>query len=69
MGRPSRNKRRDESENEKEKKSKIVKCKNCDHIGHNARTCEGGLTRKEPKTTKRFLVRNPTTRDQTKESE
>lgn len=47
IGRPARNRRRDETEPEKSKRSTIVQCKKCKAFGHNCRTCEGGPIRKE----------------------
>ena len=65
VGRPSRNRRREEGEDQKGKRSKTVMCKNCDHFDHNTRTCKGGPTGKDLKVAERLLVRNPRVRDQT----
>ncbi|XP_021746204.1 uncharacterized protein LOC110712093 [Chenopodium quinoa] len=46
VGRPARNKRRDQDEQVKGKRSKTVACSNCQCYGHNSQTCQGGLTRK-----------------------
>ena len=68
VGRPCRNRRREEGEDQKGKRSKTVKCKKCECYGHNARTCKGGLTEKQKKemqvTGKPLLIRNPRVRDQ-----
>lgn len=48
-GRPARNRRREEGEKDKCKRSKTVQCRNCKSFGNNARTCKGGLTKKEKK--------------------
>ena len=47
IGRPSRNRRREEGEKRKEKRSTTVQCGKCKAYGHNAKTCKGGLTAKE----------------------
>ncbi|XP_021752033.1 uncharacterized protein LOC110717599 [Chenopodium quinoa] len=47
VGRPSRNRRREEGEKRKGKRSATVQCKKCKQHGHNAATCKGGLTKKE----------------------
>ncbi|KAL2903524.1 hypothetical protein RDABS01_002234 [Bienertia sinuspersici] len=49
IGRPLRNKRREEDEKEKGKRSSTIQCKNCKEFGHNTRTCKGGLTKKQKK--------------------
>lgn len=49
IGRPSRNRRREEDEQRKCKRSKTVKCSICKEFGHNSITCRGGLTAKEKK--------------------
>lgn len=67
VGRPSRNRRREEGEDQKGKRSKTVKCTKCGHFGHNARTCKGGPTGKEMKAIESnasLLVRHPRVRDQ-----
>ncbi|KAL2904831.1 Sec-independent protein translocase protein TatA [Bienertia sinuspersici] len=45
--RHARNRRREEDEQRKYKRSKTVKCSICKEFGHNAATCKGGLTAKE----------------------
>ncbi|XP_021735702.1 uncharacterized protein LOC110702307 [Chenopodium quinoa] len=47
IGRPARNRRREEGEQAKGKRSKTVKCSKCQNYGHNSQTCQGGLTGKE----------------------
>ncbi|KAL2924588.1 Protein FAM90A27P [Bienertia sinuspersici] len=47
VGRPSRNRRREEGEAPTSKRSKTIKCKNCGHFGHNSRTCKGAPTQRE----------------------
>ena len=47
VGRPSRNRKRDGDEKRKGKRSNTVKCSKCHQLGHNAKTCKGGLTPKE----------------------
>lgn len=47
IGRPPRNKRVEEGEKRKEKRSTTVQCKKCKAFGHNSKTCKGGLTGKE----------------------
>ncbi|KAL2900835.1 Zinc finger CCHC domain-containing protein 12 [Bienertia sinuspersici] len=47
IGRPSRNRKREEDEQQKGKRSRTVKCSKCKEFGHNAATCKGGLTAKE----------------------
>ncbi|KAL2892423.1 Zinc finger CCHC domain-containing protein 12 [Bienertia sinuspersici] len=47
IGRPPRNRRREEDEQRKCKRSKTVKCSICKEFGHNAATCKGGLAAKE----------------------
>ena len=42
VGRPCRNRRREEGEDQKGKRSKTVKCKKCECYGHNARSARGG---------------------------
>ncbi|XP_021723369.1 uncharacterized protein LOC110690788 [Chenopodium quinoa] len=44
IGRPSRNRKREEGEEQPEKRSKTVKCRKCGCFGHNKTTCKGGLT-------------------------
>ena len=68
VGRPSRNRRREEGKNQKGKRAKTVKCTKCDCLGHNSRTCKGGLTAKEKKAAGNgpIVVRHPRIRDQSK---
>ncbi|KAL2899231.1 putative surface protein bspA-like [Bienertia sinuspersici] len=47
IGRPSRNRKREEDEQAKCKRSKTVQCSSCKQFGHNAKTSKGGLTAKE----------------------
>lgn len=47
VGRPSRNRRREEGEVQKRKRSTTVRCNKCKEIGHNALKCKGGLKAKE----------------------
>ncbi|KAL2943339.1 Transcription factor MYBS3, partial [Bienertia sinuspersici] len=47
IGRPPRNRRREEDEKKKGIRSKTVKCSICGHFGHNAKTCKGAPTAKE----------------------
>lgn len=47
IGRPSRNRRREEGEQKKGKRSTTVQCSKCKEYGHNAQTCKGGATKKE----------------------
>lgn len=47
IGRPSRNRRREEGEQKKGKRSTTVQCAKCKEYGHNALTCKGGATKKE----------------------
>ncbi|XP_074302845.1 uncharacterized protein LOC141636405 [Silene latifolia] len=47
IGRPSRNRRREQGEKRKGKRSITVKCKKCNCFGHNSKTCKGGYTAKE----------------------
>ncbi|KAL2932594.1 NAD kinase [Bienertia sinuspersici] len=47
IGRPSRNRRREEGEQKKGKRSTTVQCGKCKEYGHNAQTCKGGVTKKE----------------------
>ncbi|KMS98986.1 hypothetical protein BVRB_3g067220 [Beta vulgaris subsp. vulgaris] len=49
VGRPPRNRRREEGEQEKGKRSTTIKCTICHEFGHNKLTCKGGLTEKEKK--------------------
>ncbi|XP_021760590.1 uncharacterized protein LOC110725417 [Chenopodium quinoa] len=46
IGRPARNRRREEGEQAKGKRSKTVRCSKCQTFGHNAQTCQGGMTGK-----------------------
>lgn len=65
VGRPSRNRRREEGEEKKGKRAKTVKCKKCGYFGHNFRTCKGGLTEKELRAVSTpVVIRNPRIRDQ-----
>lgn len=68
VGRPSRNRRREEGEDPKGKRAKTVKCTKCECYGHNARTCKGGLTGKQIEEMKAtgvpVVIRNPRVRDQ-----
>ncbi|XP_021749370.1 uncharacterized protein LOC110715097 [Chenopodium quinoa] len=47
IGRPARNRRREEGEQAKGKRSKTIRCSKCGNFGHNKVTCQGGLTGKE----------------------
>lgn len=47
VGRPSRNRKREEGEQRKGKRSNTVQCSKCKAYGHNQVTCKGGLTAKE----------------------
>ncbi|KAH9620048.1 hypothetical protein KSS87_016890 [Heliosperma pusillum] len=47
IGRPSRNRRREPGEQRKGKRSIVIRCKKCGCMGHNSKTCKGGLTAKE----------------------
>ncbi|WOG83455.1 hypothetical protein DCAR_0102630 [Daucus carota subsp. sativus] len=49
VGRPCRNRKREEGEDQKGKRAKTVKCTKCDCYGHNSRICRGGLTAKQRK--------------------
>ena len=49
IGRPAKNRKRDEDEERKEKRSKTVKCSRCKEFGHNVKTCKGGLAAKQKK--------------------
>lgn len=64
VGRPSRNKRREEGEDQKGKRSKTMKCDYCGHFGHNAWTCKGGPTAKEQKASQPMMIKNHRVRDQ-----
>ncbi|XP_021774226.1 uncharacterized protein LOC110738161 [Chenopodium quinoa] len=46
IGRPCRNRKRDDTEERKGKKAKTVRCSNCQDYGHNAQTCKRGATAK-----------------------
>lgn len=48
-GRPPRNRKRAEDEQQKGKRSKTIRCSNCQVLGHNALTCKGGPTTKQKK--------------------
>lgn len=47
IGRPSRNRKREEGEQRKGKRSTTVTCGKCKGYGHNSVTCKGGNTKKE----------------------
>lgn len=47
VGRPSRNRRREEGEQRKGKRSTTVTCGKCKGFGHNSATCKGGNTARE----------------------
>ncbi|XP_021722430.1 uncharacterized protein LOC110689911 [Chenopodium quinoa] len=47
VGRPCRERRREEDEERKGKRSKTIKCSNCQCFGHNSATCKGGPTAKQ----------------------
>ncbi|XP_021715950.1 uncharacterized protein LOC110683849 [Chenopodium quinoa] len=47
IGRPSRNRKRDETEDRKGKRAKTVRCSKCQDFWHNAKTCKGGATAKQ----------------------
>ncbi|KAL2922177.1 Lysine--tRNA ligase [Bienertia sinuspersici] len=47
IGRPSRNRKREEGEQKKGKRSSTIQCSKCNDYGHNALTCKGGATKKE----------------------
>ncbi|XP_063936990.1 uncharacterized protein LOC135147691 isoform X2 [Daucus carota subsp. sativus] len=68
VGRPCRNRKREEGEDQKGKRAKTVKCTKCDCYGHNSRTCRGGLTAKKKKEAQEkgepVVIRNPRVRDQ-----
>ncbi|XP_021742853.1 uncharacterized protein LOC110708933 [Chenopodium quinoa] len=64
VGRPSRNRKREEGEDQPGKRSRTVRCSNCGNLGHNKVTCKGGLTRKELESVKAMVVRNTRSRDQ-----
>ncbi|XP_021733021.1 uncharacterized protein LOC110699815 [Chenopodium quinoa] len=64
VGRPSRNRKREEGEDQPGKRSRTIKCSNCGNLGHNARNCKGGLTGKELQSVKAMVVKNPRVRDQ-----
>ncbi|XP_021775489.1 uncharacterized protein LOC110739330 [Chenopodium quinoa] len=64
VGRPSRNRKREEGEDQPGKRSRTVKCSKCGNLGHNARTCKGGLIGKELQSVKGMVVKNPRVRDQ-----
>lgn len=66
VGRPCRNRRREEGEEQKGKRANTVKCTKCGFLGHNARTCKGGPTEKEKKVAGSgpVVVRYPRVRDQ-----
>lgn len=67
VGRPCRNRRREEGEDDKGKRSKTVKCTLCGHLGHNMRTCRGGPTERQLFGDEPLVIRNKRQRDQTKE--
>lgn len=65
VGRPCRNRKREEGEDQKGKRAKTVKCTKCDCYGHNSRTCKGGQTAKEKKASgEPVIVKNQRVRDQ-----
>ncbi|XP_021729166.1 uncharacterized protein LOC110696187 [Chenopodium quinoa] len=64
IGRPSRNRKREEGEVQPGKRSKTVKCSKCGCFGHNKATCKGGLTGKELKASEPVVIKNPRVRDQ-----
>ncbi|XP_021727453.1 uncharacterized protein LOC110694597 [Chenopodium quinoa] len=64
IGRPSRNRKREEGEEQPGKRSKTVKCSKCGCFGHNKTICKGGLTRKDLKTNEPVVIKNPRVRDQ-----
>ena len=45
--RPTKNRKRDEDEVRKEKRSKTVNYSKCKELRHNVKTCKGGLTTKQ----------------------
>ncbi|KAL2937069.1 Methionyl-tRNA formyltransferase [Bienertia sinuspersici] len=47
VGRPPSNRRREEGEKQKGKRSTTSRCSKCGEWGHNVRTCKGGLTAKQ----------------------
>ncbi|XP_021741047.1 uncharacterized protein LOC110707334 [Chenopodium quinoa] len=47
ISRPARNRRMEEGEQAKGKRSKTVKCSKCQNYGYYCQTCQGGLTGKE----------------------
>lgn len=47
IGRPSRNRIREQGEPRKGRRSITVKCRKCGCFGHNSKTCKGGYTAKE----------------------
>ncbi|XP_021751655.1 uncharacterized protein LOC110717311 [Chenopodium quinoa] len=63
IGRPSRNRKREEGEVQPGKRSKTVKCSKCGCFGHNKATCKGGLTGKELKASEPVVIKNPRVRD------
>ncbi|KAL2924602.1 50S ribosomal protein L32 [Bienertia sinuspersici] len=56
VGRPCRNRRREEGEDAKGKRANTVKCANCGHFGHNMRTCKGGPTAKDLQSIDQLMV-------------
>ncbi|XP_021737708.1 uncharacterized protein LOC110704226 [Chenopodium quinoa] len=66
IGRPSRNRRREEGEEQPGKRARIVRCNSCGNFGHNKKTCKGGLSGKELKASEALVVKNPRVRDQSK---
>lgn len=67
VGKPCRNRKREEGEEAKGKRAKTVKCTVCGHLGHNSRTCKGGPTEKEKSAANPLVIKNKRNRDQTKE--
>ncbi|KAL2930624.1 Inner capsid protein VP2, partial [Bienertia sinuspersici] len=64
VGRPSRNRRREEGEEANRKRSRTVKCSICGHFGHNKTTCKGALTHKELQASQLQVTKNRRNRDQ-----
>lgn len=68
IGRPSRNRRREQGEEQKGKRAKTIKCKNCGFFGHNIRTCKGGPTAKELQHNEPMVCTSKRTRDECSKS-
>ncbi|XP_021752089.1 uncharacterized protein LOC110717641 [Chenopodium quinoa] len=47
IGRPCRNRKKDDTEERKGKRAKTVRCSKCQDYVHNAQTCKGGATAKQ----------------------